>query len=373
MRRMGVADLRVLHLIDTGGPGGAETVCLNLARGLQGRVAHQTIVVPERDWLYEELVANGMSPLVRSTRPGGFDLGYAAWLRRLVKTEGIGLIQTHLLGSATYGAITGLMTRVPSVCTFHGTPDFSGSSWLLALKLRMIAHPMNRVVCVSTALRRFLELHHGVPLERSSTIYNGVDFSDRHRHQSETGARPVDGDLILGAVGNVRPAKDYPTLLQALAQVRDKGVDASLLVMGQASDRALADLNAVADRLGVSPFVHFLGFRPDARSVLASCDVFVSSSSSEGFSLATVEAMSLGLPVVVTRSGGPEEIVSHDRTGLLVPTANPAAIAEAVTRLWRNPELARTLGRAGEEHARKAFSVESMVAAYLSTYDSCVN
>src|SRR5690606_20723874 len=135
---MGLPNLRILHLIDTGGPGGAETVFVELVRGLADRVAHQSLVVPEEDWLAEALRSHRFTPTIRATRPGGFDLDFLFWLTNQIRTARIDVIQTHLLGSATYGALAGWMTGIPVVCTFHGTPDLDEGSKLLPVKLRII-------------------------------------------------------------------------------------------------------------------------------------------------------------------------------------------------------------------------------------------
>jgi glycosyltransferase involved in cell wall biosynthesis len=140
------------------------------------------------------------------------------------------------------------------------------------------------------------------------------------------------------------------------------------VVLGHGSDRQMEDLLALRRELALEDHVSFLGFRQDARRLLSGLDVFVSSSSTEGFSLSTVEALWVGKPVVATRSGGPEEIVRDGETALLVPTRSPAALADGVERLLRDPALARRLGEDGKRHVRQRFSRERMVANYEEVY-----
>lgn len=363
---MDADELRVLHLIDTGGPGGAETVCLNLAKGLQGQVAHQTVVVPERDWLYGELRTNGLSPELRSTRPGGFDLAFGRWLLTVVRARQINIIQTHLLGSATYGSLVGHAAGVPSVCTFHGTPDFAGPQWLLAAKLRAVVGGANRLVCVSDYLKMHVLSRFRFAERASVTIYNGVDFS---RSTPSSRQRSSErSSFHLCAVGNARPAKDYPTLIRTVAWLREHDVPCFLVVAGQPPADNFRALRELAAGLGVEPYIEFRGFQPDIGAIFAETDVFVSSSTSEGFSLATVEAMAHGVPAVVTRSGGPEEIIVDGESGLLVPPSNPAALGCAIARLYREPDLARSIATQGAQHVRKEFSMTQMVGRYRELY-----
>jgi glycosyltransferase involved in cell wall biosynthesis len=97
--------------------------------------------------------------------------------------------------------------------------------------------------------------------------------------------------------------------------------------------------------------------------------MFLLSSISEGFSIATIQAMAAGLPSIVTRSGGPLEIISHGENGWMVDAGSPAAIAEAILFLAADPELCRRLAKNGREHAAKNFDMGAMLAAYEDLYD----
>jgi len=101
-------------------------------------------------------------------------------------------------------------------------------------------------------------------------------------------------------------------------------------------------------------------------------DVYVLSSSSEGFSLTSVQAMACGRPVVATRSGGPEEIVLNGETGMLVPTRSPDTLADALHELATSPAKREAFGRAGRQRALDCFSIDSMIAGYTSQYSQCL-
>ena len=113
---------RVLHLIDTGGPGGAETVFIQLAQRLRGGGLEPITVVPREDWLSAGLRSRGLEPVILNSR-GSFNRPYIKALMRLVRERDVRLIHTHLLGSAVYGALVGLLTRTPVVAVMHGPTD----------------------------------------------------------------------------------------------------------------------------------------------------------------------------------------------------------------------------------------------------------
>jgi glycosyltransferase involved in cell wall biosynthesis len=119
---------------------------------------------------------------------------------------------------------------------------------------------------------------------------------------------------------------------------------------------------------------HFslLGFRGDVPQILADLDVFVLSSVSEGLSIATIEAMAAGRPVVVTRSGGPQEIIEDRRTGLLVPPGDASALASGICEVLASSELASALGRNAQMLVEGKFSLKNMISSYESLYERCL-
>ncbi|MEX2048898.1 MAG: glycosyltransferase family 4 protein [Gemmatimonadota bacterium] len=363
---------RILHLIDTGGPGGAETIFLELVRGLPALGWDSVPIVPEDDWLAGALRAEGFAPPTLAAS-GRFTARYARALRALVRTERIDLVQTHLLGTSVYATLACLGTSVPVVSTFHGIPDISVTDRLRLLKLRLLQGASNRVVCVSDSLAHHVaSLGYGAPIK---VIPNGIDVrafsaggNGRLRGEIGIGA----DETVVGAVGNVRPSKAYDVLLDAFARVRAAVPEARLVVAGQARGALHQQLLEQRARLGLDGAADFIGFRSDVADVLGTFDVFVLSSSDEGFSLSTVQAMAAGLPVVATRCGGPELIVGDSGGALLVPPNDPGALAGAIIQVIRSPSLAAGLRAAGRQRAFAAFSLERMLGDYDALYGRCL-
>ena len=177
--------------------------------------------------------------------------------------------------------------------------------------------------------------------------------------------------VLVGALGNIRPAKDYQSLLAAFAKVAARNTEACLVIAGEGGGSLLAGLKRQRTNLGLEGRVHFLGYVDDPAEYLRNLDVFVLSSSTEGFSIATIQAMATGIPVVATRCGGPEEILSADEYGLLVPAADADALASALIALIDSPEKRRTFATAGRGLARKRFDMAHMLSEYQALYRQC--
>jgi len=360
----------VLHLIDTGGPGGAETIFTQVALGLDADRWRSLLLVPVRDWLMATLERAGAAPRLLGTSRS-FDVAYLATLVRLMRRERVRLVHAHLFASGVYGSLAGRLAGVPVVCTLHGRVDIEDDDRLRGAKLRILDRRRNRVVFVSDSLRRWYA--GAAPLRRAgqAVVLNGIDlraFAPGRDRPLRRELGMADDELLVGAVGNIRPAKDYGTLLRAAARVRASGARVRFVIVGEGSGELHRRLLEERAALGLEDTVALPGFREDVPAVLRSLDIYVSSSSSEGFSLTTVQALASELPVLATRCGGPEEILEDGRTGLLVPPAEPAALAQALLRLAGDGALRRALARAGRAVAESRFAMERMVADYEAVY-----
>jgi len=363
----------VVHLIDTGGPGGAETVYHQLVTRLEPSRWRSVAAVPSRDWLFDSLRDSGVEPRIVAMR-GSFDLSYLRTLARLL--DGAALVHSHLLTTSLYGALAARWNGIPAICTFHGLADIQGDP-RVPLKFRLIRHlGKAHIVFVSESLRRtFLSM---VPLDerRTSVIPNGIDTSRFRpgrdaRLRRELGA--AEDDILVGAVGNVRPSKAYDVLLRAAAMLRDSSArPLRFVIVGQGDGELYDRLQRLRAELRLETVVRFAGFRSDIPDVMRNLDVYVSSSSAEGFSLTTVEAMASGVPVIATRSGGPEEIIEDGVNGLLVPPNSPGELARAIRSLADDASLQQRLRAAALETVRRRYTVETMVRRYEQLYEACL-
>jgi len=359
----------VMHLIDTAGPGGAETVFAQIAHRMGERATNTVTVIPREDWLSDHLRSLQIEPVILAAR-GSVNVSYLRQLLKVSRAHRVRLIHTHLLGSAIYGALLGLITRTPVIAVLHGPTDLRDLGKMAGLKRWLLAHACSVVVAVSTSTRDAL-LAFGLAPERITLIRNGVDtdFYTPGRAtdlRAELGLQP--GELLIGAVGNIRKPKAYEVLLKAAALVLARSPGCHFAIVGQGDAEQLAPLEKQRDALGIAGRCHFLGFRRSTPELYRNFDVFVSSSRSEGLSLAFLEAMATGLPVVATRSGGPQEVIEQDDCGVLVPIEDPDALAEALLRTLQGPELRTKLGAAARVRVVESFSLESVLRQYAGLY-----
>lgn len=360
--------MKILHVIETGGSGGAESIFLRLADGLREHSLLPVAVVAREGWLSEQLRSAQIA--VDICRPGHPTRAqYLFRIAKIARKHHCSVIVAHLFGAITYCSIVGLISGIPIVGVLHGQTDLGIGKPIGLLRGALVRLGSDRIICVSDALKAFVVSQLPFARGRVQVISNGIDI-ESFAQSSSADYRSLLGiasdALVLSAVGNLKPAKGYPTMLDAIGILTRKGMSVHLIVAGRAMEPLLSELVDQARSLGIESRIHFLGHVSDVRSVLRSSDLLLSTSVTEGFSLAIVEAHATGLPVVATRSGGPESVVIDGQNGFLVDVGDARAVADRVEVLCRDPALRRSFGAVGQMHARRNYSVQSMIERYSS-------
>ncbi|MEL6870153.1 MAG: glycosyltransferase family 4 protein [Pseudomonadota bacterium] len=364
----------ILHSIDTGGPGGAETVFTTLAGAERAGVRNVALAKPG-GWVEQTLTDRNIDAHYANPK-GSFNTAYLKVIINLIRDHDVDLVQSHLFGSNLYCAIAARLCRVPLVAAFHGAHDLVGSGMATSIKRALVQRGAHALVAVSHTLRAELVDAGFGDLAKLSVVHNGVDI-DRFDSTTASDIRAQlgipDTATLIGAVGNVRRPKGYEVLVAAIAQLRQTDEHVHLVIAGQGSGALLKELQAHIAEHDLGAHVHLPGFVADTPGFLKAIDVYVSSSHTEGFSLSCVEAMASRTPVVATRCGGPEEILDHDITGLLVPTTDPAALAQAIARTLAKPDLTQARVAEAFSTARELFSTEAMIRGYADIYATLLN
>lgn len=360
--------MRILAVIETGGPGGAETVFVQLATGLRARGYEVHCITGRGSWLPAEMARQGFE-VTHPHGGGGFNVSFLRQLIRQVREKRIELIHAHLFDGAVYASLAAAITGIPCVVTLHGQVDIASDNWKSGLKKWLLERTASRVVTVSQALREDISpaLHpRNGPIE---VIENGVPdrFADLAKGAKDS------GKFTILTVGNIRPAKDYATALRAAAGLRDAGFEFRWLIAGQPDHAGLYEmLLEQREALKLAEYVSFLGFVADPVHLYADADAFVLTSSSEGFSLVLVEAMLAELAIVATACGGPQNIIRDGNTGLLAEVGNEGDIARKVLQIANSPELKVQIGKAARQNALQRFALESTLARYEALYKNCL-
>lgn len=360
--------IRILHTIDTTGPGGAETVFVNLIKGLDRQKFEPVVAIRGPGWVCDELRKNGISPLLINCK-GAFNFSYLRELNSIIRLNNIDIVQSHLLGSNLYCSLAGMICGVPVVSTFHGFVDINTKERFSVIKSKIINRGSARLVFVSDRLREFYEEQKGFAAGKSVTIHNGIDTS-LFKPQRDDSIRKKLGlgpdKILVGAVGNIRPSKGYEYLLEAAKLVVNRYPQFCFVVAGERSGRLFDNLMDLREGLGLENHFFFIGFEPDVPKLLNNLDMFVLPSVSEGFSISTIEAMACGVPVIATRSGGPEEIVENELTGILVPAGDYSSLAKALIECVQNNRNNNAL--LALKACKNKFSLKKMISNYNRLY-----
>ena len=365
----------VLHTIDTTGPGGAETVFIDLVTGMPADKYRSIAVIRTEGWVCEELNRRGCKPLFMNNK-GSFNLRYLKGLVDLVKREKVDLIQSHLLGSNVYCSLAGLITRKPVVATFHGAIDFGKKNKLSGIKYKAINAGADTVIAVSEELRNTILARTSIKPGKIQVIYNGIRTADYQRPHSRDLRQRFgwsENDIVIGSLGNIRPAKGYDILLRAASILKQENSRLRFVIAGQGKEGLFDELLLLRDQLGLEEQVKFLGFCEDAAGFLSNLDMFLSSSISEGLPLSAIQAMVAQLPVIATRCGGYEELVTHAENGWLVEAGDPHAIAEGVKLLVGDEKLRMKLASNARILAVGKYDIKAMLESYNEIYDGLVN
>lgn len=363
--------MTILHVIDTTGPGGAETMFIELADRMRQQGYRSVVIIRGPGWVYDELGRRGLDPIILPAK-GSFNLSLLWDFVRVIHRQRVDVIQSHLLGSNVYCALAGLLTRIPVIATFHGMVDVSPNEHLSSLKYMALNLGIRRFVTVSRRLQDAISREGMLNSAKNTVIYNGIDLSLYSKNKKDTlkSSLRLNPDVVLaGALGNVRPAKAYDILIQAVKIVVRYHPNVHFVIAGHIKQSLMDKLQVLIKATGTESNVHFLGYVEDSASFLAQLDIFVLSSTSEGFSISTIEAMASGLPVVVTRCGGPEEIVTHGQDGWMVVPGDPEALANGLIYLLDDTEFANTLAKEAKASVGKRFSLDTMIAQYGQLYE----
>jgi len=358
--------LRIAHLIETDGPGGAERTVANIAAGLQAAGSENLVILPANGegWLASELAGTGVRVehfrLDRAVSPA-----CARWLTSTLRRYGAAIAHSHEFSMAVYGGWAAWRASVPHVITMHGSRYYDGQL-RRRLAMRWAAATAGRLVAVSQQLASQLSADLWIKAPHVTVVANGVRFLAASESTLRAELGLGSENRLLLAVGNLYPVKGHRVLLEAFAILRDRHPAAHLAIAGRGQ---LADeMKAWARLQGLGDRIHFLGLRSDVPNLLAGADLFVLPSLSEGLPLALLEAMFAGRPIVATSVGEVPAALGGGEAGILVEPGDPGALSAALDRLLSDSGEARLLGQRAALRAERVYDVSHMLAHYARIY-----
>jgi glycosyltransferase involved in cell wall biosynthesis len=307
---------------------------------------------------------------------GGRDWSAFWALVRLMRSFRPHVVHTHTAKAGALGRLAAMLCRVPVVVhTYHGhvfDAYFSPlKTRLVVTAERLLAGRASALVAVTERVRRDI-LARGIGRQdRVVVVPLGLDLDPMIAAPARRGELRRELGLaadvpLVGIVARLVPVKAHETFLQAARAIAPARPDAVFLVVGDGERRSA--LEAMAREPGLAGRVRFLGWRADLDRLYADLDVVVLTSKNEGSPVALIEAMAAGRPVVSTRAGGVEDVVTHGRTGFVVPVGDAGAVARAVLDLLEDPATAAAFGAAARAAVVPRFASSRLVGDIDALY-----
>jgi glycosyltransferase involved in cell wall biosynthesis len=355
--------------------GGAERLVVHLVEHLSRERFSPVCICLESPLgtHYEARVRASGAPLYFLGKGAGASGSVLRQLNALFRQYRPAVVHTHIIG-LNYAYPLMIRYRTPArVHTVHSLAQremgVRVGAWVRMLAFR---YRFGGVVPVAVAdeVRASIQQLYGYP--DPPLIPNGIP-TDEYAPNPDTRAqwRQAHGiephATVLTHVGRFAPPKNHALLVEAFTQVRADAPLYLLLVGGGELENAVREQVA---GLGLQGRVRFLGVRADVADILRASDVFVLSSRVEGNPLSVMEAMAAGLPVVSTAVGGVPELVREGVTGLLVPSEDAGALAQAMQALVDDPVRRRAMGAAARQHAVAHFDIRHTVRGYEQLYEA---
>jgi glycosyltransferase involved in cell wall biosynthesis len=366
--------LRVLHLINHLGVGGAEMALVNLVNAFDPNVLEAWV-----GGLFS------LGPLTGRLRLSGerisdfrfrapryeTDLPAMARLIRFIRNQRFDVVHTHLPQSNTAGRLAAWLAGTPViVATEHNT--YFMKSRAAVLMDRVLSFASARLVAVSGAVREFASQQAGIPVDRFVIIPNGIEIDvmprlDGSQRRAKKAVFGFDAQAaVCLTVGRLVPQKGIDVLIESADRVRRRFPKAVFVVAG--GGQGEGGLRARIAEEGLEGCVHLLGPRSDVHELMEISDILVMPSRWEGLPVAMLEACAHGLPVVASRVGGIPEVIESGITGLLVEPDDPAALAGGILTLLKDPTMRQALGAAARDRVVERFDARRVASRMGELY-----
>ncbi|HEY7877475.1 MAG TPA: glycosyltransferase [Gemmatimonadaceae bacterium] len=344
---------------------GGQRQILWMAEGLRRRGGRPLLALRPNAVLAERASARGIEVVPINPLFAEWGPWTVMRLRRLAAREGVQILHPQCGHSMALSALAALGTDTRVIFARRVT-----SRLRPGVVTRIKYRRAHRIIAVCRAAVPAL-VDVGIDPELVDVVYSGVDLQrlvePATRDTLETLGVPAGAPLVV-MVGALVPMKDPLTFVRAIAAARAQSPNLHAVLLGDGPLRLTVE--SLVRELALGAVFHLAGFRTDADSLMRAADVVVLSSdgSAEGIGGVVIDAISFGRPVAATAAGGVPEVIENERTGLLVPVGDGAALGAAIARLLTDHRLAARLSAAGLARAAD-FSVERTIDGTIAAYE----
>lgn len=353
--------------------GGAEKLLIPLAGYFNsGRFRSAVIALTCGGPVEDELRQAGIEVLV-VRRDGKFTIFNLFQLINIVRKKKADIIHSHLMNADIWGGIAAKSLGVKHISTIHGT--YFGGSFIACLKQRIRTALPSMIVAVCNATKDICNKQLHVPTRKMRVIYNGIAARSILPKENIAPLRRRlgirEGDIVIGTYGRLEEEKGHRYLIEAIAQAARTFPRIILLVIGVGSSEPR--LVKMARELNIEDHVKFLGERSDMFQLVTMIDIAVFPSLHEGFSVAILEAMAAGIPVIATSVGGTPELIKNGKDGILVAPENAGEIAGAIVRFCADKKYAASIASLARKKVERDFTEYRMLEMTEKLYAEVVS
>jgi glycosyltransferase involved in cell wall biosynthesis len=366
-----IFDTRVV----TGSGGGPDKTILNSPRFLN-RMGYRMLcgyLYPPNDPGYQDIVRKAErynAPLVSIPDRGAWDWRVFTELLKVCRKENVKVWHGHDYKTNALGLLLKRFWPMRLVTTVHGWVHHTSRTPFYYKVDKFCLPRYEKVICVSEDLYQEC-LSIGVPEKACVLLENGIDLDDYRRRLRTIEGKAALGvpvqDLLIGAVGRLAPEKAFDLLIRAIPTLKNRGIDARLIIVGEGDDRPR--LEALIRELNLGDRVTLSGWQSDVRRFYEALDVFALSSLREGLPNVLLEAMALEVPCVATRIAGIPRLIQHGRNGLLVEAGDQEGLNNALTGLLSQVGLREELRKAARQTIEERYSFAKRMEKLKLLYD----
>jgi L-malate glycosyltransferase len=368
--------LHVGHVTLTMEQGGIENLIISLGKNAaREQMKCSVYCLDGGGELTETAERLGMQLRLFRRRPG-MDWRLILSLARGFRADNLHVVHTHNEAANFYGCLAARLAGTPVVINTEHSRHYIDERWQRRIEKRFLALLTDRLVAVSAELRRCSLYTDRINPEKLAVIVNGVD-QDRFtsvrpgaaaEFRSREGISPRA--MVVTIVARLHPVKNHPLLFRAIKLLAGKLPDLRLVVVGDGEEKAALEL--LVDNLGLAGVIKFLGSRRDVPVILKASNMLVLCSSTEGLPLILLEAMTAGIPVVVTKGANSSGLVRHGINGL-VSGDTAEELALAITALYEADPSNADMTAAAYELATSCYSLDRMSDEYGRLYRQCLS
>lgn len=355
----------ILHTIETRGPGGAEILLFSMAEYLKEKKFSNYGLFIKEGWMLTKFNDAGFKTVYKPLNKG-IDIPFLINFVKIIKKLRIDIIHSHEFTMSFYSSIVSLLTSVKAISTFHGMNyhcDNKRRQWMM----KFIANISN-IVTVSDDVKNRICTNTGIDADKIIVIENGIEFPSntiQGNLKAELGL--PKNSVLVGSVGRLHEIKGYKHLVRAAKILTEKNSNIFFVIAGDGVEKESTSRQIIES--GLSSRFYLLGTRNDVPNILSSLDIFVLPSLSEGTSLALLEAMSYGLPIIATDVGNNSKLIPNEKHGFLVKPKNPEEISHCVRKIIDN-NLFKSFHFENRRLIKDFYSFEKMMKKYLAIYSA---